>query len=173
MLTDNQKHLVKKGLEFGLNDPVLAKKIGAKPIDVYKYRHALQISSDYVRERRYDCWLQMLSSGTPLDEVADRYEVKPDTILITLYRKRHFSVPEAKKRAKLAMAEKFRQALGIPADEMRAQQTEVWIRLFNEGMTVEEIAEIYEIKTSEIRAVLNLHVDRLKHRDQGEDIFNW
>lgn len=172
MLTDEQKKLVEKGLAQGLTDPVIAQMIGAKHIDVYKYRHSLGITRFEVLDNRYDQWLRLLKDGQTLDYVGELYDVKPDTILSTLYRKRDFSYVEVKKEAGKALEAKYRKAMGVTAKDVREQRNEAWVRLFNNGMEVEEIATMYEVAATTVRNALSKHADAKPARGR-KGVFDW
>ncbi len=154
MLTDEQKLLIKQGLRKGVTDPLIAKAVGVKHMAVFHYRKTLGITSDEVREMRYDNWVRLLESGVDVERVAALYEVKPATILTTLQKKRGFSYAEAKAKARLALEEEFRRALGLTAQELKRQQREVWLKLAASGMAAEAIATLYGVSTDVVQSAL-------------------
>lgn len=172
MLTEEQKELIRKGLERGLADTIIAASIGAKHIEVYKFRHALGITKDAVLEARYDQWIRLLTSGKSLESIGQLYHVKPDTILSTLYRKRDFSYVKVKKKAEQAIAAQFRRAMGITEKETREQRLAAWIQLANNKVDVESIATMYNVAPSTVKKALKGHVV-IQADDDQDGKFDW
>lgn len=172
MLTDEQKELVKKGLQRGLMDTMIAERIGAKHIEVYKYRHELDISREDVLEARYDQWMKLLQSGKSLESIAKLYCVKPDTIINTLYRKRAFSYVEVKRQAENALAAQFRRVMGVSEKDTRDQRLLIWVALAKDGIDLDSIASMYKVKPATVKRALRGQVD-LKHEEDESDVFDW
>ncbi|RQQ88672.1 hypothetical protein DF134_19000 [Burkholderia stagnalis] len=154
MLTDEQKKLITKGLSKGVADTQIAKSIGVKHMQVYVYRKTLGISREQVVEARYDTWIRLLESGMELETVATMYDVKPDSVLSTLYRKRDFSYPEAKKRGQRNVHASLRKALGVTLKDVQEKKVDTWLRLFDSGMSIDSIADLYDVKPSAVRNAL-------------------
>lgn len=154
MLTDKQKKLITKGLSKGVADTQIAKSIGVKHMQVYTYRKALGISREEVVEKRYDTWIRLLESGMELETVATMYEVKPDSVLSTLYRKRNFSYPEAKKRGQRNVHASLRRALGVTLKDVQEKKIDTWLRLFDSGMSIDSIADLYDVQPTVVRNAL-------------------
>ena len=114
-------------------DTLIAHRLGVSHMAVYLYRKQLGIRSEQVRETRYDTWIRLLEEGRSVEAVASLYEVKPDTILTTLYRTREFSYPEVKERARLAKEEDMRRALGVTVRDLQAQRMQAWVKLGQAG----------------------------------------
>ncbi|MCX4176666.1 MULTISPECIES: hypothetical protein [Paraburkholderia] len=153
-------------------DTVIAEMIGAKHIDVYKYRHELGITKDDILNTRYDQWVRLLTSGRSLEAIAKIYNVKPDTILSTLYRKRAFSYVEVKKKAERARAVQFRRAMGITEKQTREERLVAWMKLTKEGVDVETIAAMYKLAPATVRNALRAHMDLQPDREDG-GVFDW
>ncbi|ABX19872.1 hypothetical protein KTD19_30125 [Burkholderia multivorans] len=154
MLTDEQKKLISKGLSRGVPDTLIAKKLGVKHMQVYLYRTSLGIPASRVVEARYDTWIRLLESGVALETVAEMYEVKAESILNSLYRKRDFSYTEAKKRGHRSVHASFRKALGVTLKDAQEKKIETWVRLFDSGMTIDSIADLYDVKPATVRNAL-------------------
>jgi hypothetical protein len=159
MLTNEQKELINKGLSRGVADTQIAEAIGVKHMQVFNYRKSLGITSQQVVDARYDTWIRLLEAGMSLDLVATTYQVKPESVLNSLYRKRNFSYTEAKKRGQKSLEAEFRKALGLTVQDLREQRAQAWARLFESGMSIEAIADIYHLKPSTIRNALRKTTD--------------
>ena len=154
MLTDEQKKLISKGLSRGVPDTLIAKKIGVKHMQVYLYRTSQGIAAADVVEARYDTWIRLLESGVELETVAEMYEVKTESILNSLYRKREFSYTEAKKRGQRNVHASFRKALGVSLKDAQEKKIETWVRLFDSGVAIDAIADLYDVKPATVRNAL-------------------
>ncbi|RNM03044.1 MAG: hypothetical protein JSV72_02745 [Ralstonia sp.] len=154
-------------------DTLIAHRLGVSHMAVYLYRKQLGIRSEQVRETRYDTWIRLLEEGRSVEAVASLYEVKPDTILTTLYRTREFSYPEVKERARLAKEEDMRRALGVTVRDLQAQRMQAWVKLGQAGMTVEQIAETYDVDPKEVTAVLRKHKVSVVKPKVEEASFDW
>ncbi|MGR9587099.1 hypothetical protein [Pandoraea sputorum] len=154
MLTDEQKLLIQQGLRKGVADTQIAEAIGVKHMAVFYYRKTLGITAKQVLDARYDTWMRLIESGMDVERVAALYEVQPATILTTLQKKRSFSYAEAKKKARVALEEEFRRALGLTAEELKKQQRDMWIKLAESGMTAEAIATLYNVSTDTVQSAL-------------------
>lgn len=154
MLTDEQKSLIKKGLGKGVADTQIAESVGATHMQVFSYRKQLDISASQVLEVRYDTWIRLIESGMNVELVASLYKVKPASVLNTLYRKRNFSYTEAKKRGQKAIEANFRKAMGLTAQDVKDQRLEAWLKLFDSGMKIDTIADLYKVQPSTVRNAL-------------------
>ncbi|ANB78020.1 MAG: hypothetical protein AB1704_39340 [Pseudomonadota bacterium] len=173
MLTDEQKTLIKKGLGKGVADTQIAESIGAKHMQVFSYRKQLGITASQVLEIRYDTWIRLLESGMSVDLVASLYKVKPESVLNTLYRKRKFSYTEAKKRGQKAIEAGFRKAMGLTAQDVREQRLETWLKLFDSGMTIDSIADLYKVKASTVRNALKKRTAGMEQPVCEGAAFDW
>ncbi|KGC70269.1 MULTISPECIES: hypothetical protein [Burkholderia] len=173
MLTDEQKKLITKGLSKGVADTQIAKSIGVKHMQVYMYRKTLGVSREEVVEARYDTWIRLLESGTELETVAAMYEVKPDSVLSTLYRKRNFSYPEAKKRGQRNVNASLRKALGVTLKDVQEKKVETWLRLFDSGMAIESIADLYDVKPATVRSALRKVTEESVPAPPKQEHFDW
>lgn len=173
MLTENQKVLIAKGLNRGLMDTLIAVRLGVSHMAVYLYRKQLGISTDQVRETRYDTWIRLLEEGRSVEAVAALYDVKPDTVLTTLYRTRQFSYTEVKERARLAKEEEMRRALGVTVRDLEAQRAQAWVKLGLSGMTAEQIAETYGVELKDVVAVLRKNKVSVVKPKIEEASFDW
>jgi DNA-binding CsgD family transcriptional regulator len=173
MLTDEQKKLITKGLSRGVADTQIAEAIGVKHMQVFNYRKSLGISAQDVVEARYDTWIRMLEAGMSVDLVASLYKVKPESVLNSLYRKRKFSYTEAKKRGQKAIEAGFRKAMGLSVQDLQEQRLQAWVRLFESGMTVEAIADIYHLKPSTVRNALRKATDVTGPVKSATGTFDW
>ncbi|WP_150578445.1 hypothetical protein [Pandoraea aquatica] len=173
MLTDEQKLLIQQGLRKGVADTQIAKAIGVKHMAVFHYRKTLGISSDEVRDIRYDTWVRLLESGMDVERVAALYEVLPATVITTLQKQRDFSYAEAKKRARAALEEEFRRALGITAKDIKKQQRETWKTLADSGMSFEAIATLYEVSTDTVQKALRRKAPGKFSSQADGSAFDW
>lgn len=173
MLTDEQKKLIAKGLSKGVTDTQIAEAIGLKHMQVFNYRKSLGVTSAEVVDWRYDTWIRMLEAGMSVDLVASLYKVKPDTVLNSLYRKRDFSYAEAKKRGQKALEVGFRKAMGITARDLQEQRLQAWVKLFDSGMTVEAIADIYGVKPLTVERAIRKASDSAIVIESVAETFDW
>ena|SRR5471032_2985786 len=152
MLTAEQKTLITKGLSRGVADTQIAESIpGVKHMQVFLFRKSQGITAKQVLEIRYDTWIRLLESGMSVELVASLYRVKPESVLNTLYRHRHFSYTEAKKRGQRAIEAGFRKAMGLTVQDVRDQRLATWVKLTESGMSIEAIADLYKLKPSTVR----------------------
>ncbi|WP_454875145.1 hypothetical protein [Paraburkholderia xenovorans] len=173
MLTDEQKKLITKGLSRGVADTQIAEAIGVKHMQVFNYRKSIGVSSQQVVDARYDTWIRLLEAGMSVDLVASMYQVKPESVLNSLYRKRDFSYTEAKKRGQKAIEAGFRKAMGLTAQDLQEQRTQAWVRLFDSGMSVEAIADIYKLKASTVRNAIRKATDMKVPSESALGAFDW
>jgi ribosomal protein L23 len=173
MLTDEQKKLIAKGLSKGVADTQIAEAIGVKHMQVFNYRKSLGITSQEVVDARYDTWIRMLEAGMSVDLVASLYKVKPESVLNSLYRKRQFSYTEAKKRGQKAIEVGLRKAMGLTAQDLQEQRLQAWVRLFDSGMSVEAIADIYGLKPATVSKAIRKATDSKVAVEPVADTFDW
>lgn len=97
MMSKPQKKKVIALLERGLTDPHIAELVpDLTKMEVYKFRHSLGVSSDNVRDNRYDTWVKLIQKGVPTDEIAEFYRVKEQSLRVALWRTRKISFVEVK-----------------------------------------------------------------------------
>ena len=108
-----------------------------------------------------------------VDLVASMYQVMPESVLNRLYRKRSFCYTEAKKRGQKAIEAGFRKAMGLTAQDLQEQRTQAWVRLFDSGMTVEAIADIYKLKASTVRNAIRKATDVKVPSESALGNFDW
>jgi len=87
MLSKETLLLIERGLERGLIDRLIAKPLKLATRQVAWHRKKLNLANEVLLERRYDTWASLLSTGYGVDAVAEMYDVKPETITLTLSRR--------------------------------------------------------------------------------------
>lgn len=111
-LTKNQKKKVSDALVRGVKDLVIAEVLKVSVDLVRDYRVSLGYTRTDITNTRYAYWKRMLNEGKSLEEIAELYGVKPNSVKLMLWHTERFSLVEAKKkraREKAALVEKSRK----------------------------------------------------------------
>ncbi|PTT89397.1 hypothetical protein DBR42_07875 [Pelomonas sp. HMWF004] len=87
-----------QGFRLGLSDPMIADKLNLSHMQVFNFRKANGITSDEVKQNRYNTWIEMLGRGLSLESLAKQYRVKPLSIRQALWRERGYSFKDVKKK---------------------------------------------------------------------------
>ncbi len=108
MKPDELLPLIVLGLERGISDLQLAKKLNLPSAFVRKYRLFLGISSEQVTQFRYDTWLRLIREGKSTEEVSLLYGVQPATVRKLLTTERGFKMRQHKREVALAKTKKMK-----------------------------------------------------------------
>jgi hypothetical protein len=117
MLRNDQKASIRQGFDMGFSDTRIARSVeGINHMQVYNYRHKLQIPTNTIVNRRYDIWTELIYKGVSIGQIAKMYDVTEQSIKVLLWKNRNISLVEAK--AKVMKLREERQLLefgdGIP-----------------------------------------------------------
>jgi uncharacterized protein YpbB len=101
MLTVKQRALLVEGFGLGLQDKIIAERIGISFTQVYSFRKSQKISGRDLLENRLNTWMDLIRNGMSIESIAKIYILKPASIRQMLWREKIFSFRQAKD-AKLA-----------------------------------------------------------------------
>jgi hypothetical protein len=97
MLRNDQKAAIRQGFEMGFSDTRIARSIpDVNHMQVYNYRHKLEIPTSNIVNRRYDIWTQLIYKGVTISQIAKMYDVTEQSIKVLLWKNRNISLVEAK-----------------------------------------------------------------------------
>lgn len=97
MLRTDQKAAIRQGFEMGFSDTRIARSVpGVNHMQVYNYRHKLEIPTSDVVNRRYDIWTKLIYKGVTIGQIAKLYDVTEQSIKVLLWKNRSISLVEAK-----------------------------------------------------------------------------
>jgi hypothetical protein len=68
-------------------------------MQVYNYRHKLNISTGDIVNRRYDIWVKLIYKGVSIGQIAKTYDVTEQSVKVLLWKNRNISLVEV--RAKM------------------------------------------------------------------------
>lgn len=82
---------------MGFSDTRIARSIpGINHMQVYNYRHKLNIPTGDIVNRRYDIWTELIYKGVTIGRIAKMYDVTEKSIKVLLWKNRDISLVEAK-----------------------------------------------------------------------------
>jgi hypothetical protein len=118
MLRNEQKAAIRQGFEMGFSDTRIARSVpDVNHMQVYNYRHKLEIPTNVIVNRRYDIWTELIYKGVSIARIAKMYDVTEQSIKVLLWKNRNISLVEAK--AKVLKLREENQLLelgdGIPS----------------------------------------------------------
>jgi len=118
MLRNDQKAAIRQGFEMGFSDTRIARSVpDVNHMQVYNYRHKLEIPTNVIVNRRYDIWTELIYKGVSIGRIAKMYDVTEQSIKVLLWKNRNISLVEAK--AKVLKLREENQLLelgdGIPS----------------------------------------------------------
>lgn len=115
MLTTEQKKLIQKGLNIGLSDVHIARVVkGVNHMQVYNFRHKLNISAQQVVNNRYDVWAHLIYKGMSIRQISEIYGVTEQSVKVLLWKNREISLVEAKACAPKPNEPKLKTHHGLP-----------------------------------------------------------
>jgi hypothetical protein len=113
MLSADQKAAIRQGFEMGFSDTRIARSVpDVNHMQVYNYRHKLNIPTGDVVNRRYDIWTELIYKGVSIRQIARTYDVTEQSIKVLLWKNRNISLVDAKAKVLKLREESELVALG-------------------------------------------------------------
>jgi hypothetical protein len=82
---------------MGFSDTRIARSVpGVNHMQVYNYRHKLDIPTSDIVNRRYDIWTKLIYKGVSIGRIAKMYDVTEQSMKVLLWKNRNISLVEAK-----------------------------------------------------------------------------
>lgn len=82
---------------MGFSDTLIARSVPRiNHMQVYNYRHKLNISTSDIVNRRYDIWVKLIYKGISIGQIAKTYDVTERSVKVLLWKNRHISLVDVK-----------------------------------------------------------------------------